>query len=98
LPQVLHVRLIGSVELRANHLQVFDKLDKKDALARIAREDGGRWRYLKRYFGKDIDDPLLYHMVINTDWVTLRQAAATVAELALTRRAPGAAMPAKEAA
>ena len=75
-------------------MQVFDKLDKKDALARIAREDGGRWRYLKRYFGKDIDDPLLYHMVINTDWVTLRQAAATVAELALTRRAPGAAMPA----
>jgi cytidylate kinase len=98
LPQVLHVRLVGSVELRANHLQVFDKLSKKEALARIAREDGGRWRYLKRYFGKDIDDPLLYHVVVNTDWVTLRQAATMVGDLALNRRAPGSAMPAKAAA
>ena len=47
LPQALHVRLIGSVELRLNHLQVFDKLSRKDALARIEREDGGRARYLK---------------------------------------------------
>jgi cytidylate kinase len=88
LPQVLHVRLIGSVELRVNHLQVFDKLNKKEALARIEREDGGRARYLKRYFNRDIDDPLCYHVVINTDWVTLRQAAAMVGDLALNRRAP----------
>jgi cytidylate kinase len=93
LPQVLHVRLVGSVELRANHLQVFDKLSRKEALARIEREDGGRGRYLKRYFGKHIDDPLHYHLVINTDWVTLRQAAAIVGELALTRHAPGSATP-----
>jgi cytidylate kinase len=89
LPQVLHVRLIGSVELRLNHLQVFDKLSRKEALARIEREDGGRGRYLKRYFGKIIDDPLLYHLVINTDWVTLRQAASMVGDLALNRRAAG---------
>ncbi len=98
LPQVLHVRLVGSMELRLNHLQVFDKLNRKDALARIEREDGGRGRYLKRYFGKNIDDPLQYHLVINTDWVTLRQAAAMVCELALNRHAPGSAMPAKAAA
>jgi cytidylate kinase len=86
------------MELRLNHLQVFDKLNRKEALARIEREDGGRGRYLKRYFGKDINDPLQYHLVINTDWVTLRQAAAMVCELALNRHAPGSAMPAKAAA
>ena len=98
LPQVLHVRLVGSVELRVNHLQVFDKLNRKDALARIEREDGGRGRYVKRYFGKNIDDPLLYHLVINTDWVTLRQAAAMAGDLALNRHAPGSTVPAKAAA
>ena len=47
LPQVLHVRLVGSLEQRVAHLQVFDKLNKKEALARIKREDGGRRRYLE---------------------------------------------------
>jgi cytidylate kinase len=98
LPQVLHVRLVGSMELRLNHMLVFDKLNRKDALARIEREDGGRGRYLKRYFGKDINDPLQYHLVINTDWVTLRQAAAMVGELALNRNAARSTTPAKVAA
>jgi cytidylate kinase len=93
LPWALHVRLIGSVQRCVAHMQTFDKLNEKDALARIEREDGGRRRYLKRYFGKDIDDPLQYHLVINTDWVTLRQAAAMVGDLALNRSAAGSATP-----
>jgi cytidylate kinase len=83
LPGMLHVRLVGSLENRVAHLRRFDHLDREDALRRIRREDGGRRRYLKRYFGKDIDDPLLYHFVINTDWVGLEDAAKTVGGFAL---------------
>jgi cytidylate kinase len=83
LPQVLHVRLLGSLEQRLAHMQNFDKLNRKDALNRIEREDGGRRRYLKKYFGKDIDDPLLYHLVINTDLLSLHEAALMVGRLAL---------------
>jgi cytidylate kinase len=97
-PHAVHVRLVGSVPQRAAHLQVFDKLSKKDALARIEREDGGRRRYLKWHFGKDIDDPMNYHMVINTDWVTLHQAAVAVGGLALSRQLPRSATPASETA
>ena len=32
-------------------------------------------RYVKKYFGKDIDDPLLYHLVINTDLVSYGESA-----------------------
>ncbi len=98
LPRVLHVRLIGSVEQRVAHMKVFDNLNRKDALARIKREDGGRRRFLKRYFHKDIADPLQYHLVINTDLVTLRQAAAMVGDLALNRNAAESAATAKAAA
>jgi hypothetical protein len=98
LPRVLHVRLVGSVAQRVTHMKTFDKLNEKDALARIAREDTGRSRYLKRYFGKDIDDPLLYHLIINTDCTTLREAAEIVGGLALHRGAPGVAAPVKAAA
>ncbi len=71
LPGVLHVRLIGSLKQRVAHMQQFDKINEKEALARIDREDGGRARYLKRYFRADLTDPLHYHVVINVDYVAL---------------------------
>jgi hypothetical protein len=82
LPGALHVRLIGSVEQRIARQRQFDHLDRKDALKRIKQEDGGRRRYIKKYFGKDVDDPLLYHFVINSDWVALEDAARTVGTFA----------------
>jgi cytidylate kinase len=85
---MVHVRLVGSVERRVAHMRKFDHLNRKDALDRIKREDGGRRRYLKRYFGKDIDNPLLYHFVINTDWVALEDAAELVATFAESHAAP----------
>jgi hypothetical protein len=86
LPGMLHLRLVGSLESRVAHFQRFDHLDRKDALARIRREDGGRRRYFKEYFRKDIDDPLLYHFVINTGWVSVQDAAQTIAAYALSHR------------
>ena len=83
LPGMLHVRLIGSLEQRVDHLRRFDHLDRKGALERIKREDGGRSRYVKEYFHKDVDDPLSYHFIINTDWVALKDAAKMVGAYAL---------------
>jgi hypothetical protein len=91
LPGMLHIRLVGSLETRIAHHARFDHLDRKEALQRIEREDGGRRRYLKEYFRKDVDDPLLYHFVINTDWVALEDAAKTVAAYALSHTPPRAA-------
>jgi len=88
LPGMLHVRLIGSLEHRIARFRQFDHLDRPDALKRIRREDGGRRRYVKEYFRKDVEDPLLYHFVINTDWVSLEAAAKTVATFALDPEAP----------
>ncbi|HEY3856263.1 MAG TPA: cytidylate kinase-like family protein [Verrucomicrobiae bacterium] len=87
LPGVLHVRLIGSLKQRVAHMQQFDKITEREALARIKREDGGRARYLRRYFRADIADPLHYHLVINTDCIALAAAAELVGGLAL--RPPG---------
>ena len=83
LPGMLHVRLVASVEHRLALMRQFDHLDRAEALKRIRREDGGRRRYIKEYFGKDVDDPLLYHFVINTGWVPVEAAARTMAAFAL---------------
>ena len=80
---VFHVRLVGSLESRIGHVQETRGVGRKEALAQIRREDRGRRRYLKKYFGKDIDDPLSYHLVINTDLVPYESAARLIGETAL---------------
>lgn len=80
LPYVFHVRLVGSLEHRVHNVQESEGLSAKAALDLVNRQDLGRQRYLKKYFNRDIDDPLLYHMVINTDWVRYDEAARIIAE------------------
>jgi cytidylate kinase len=40
---------------------------------------------LKRYFKTDLDDPLLYHIVINTDLISYDDAAQIIANAMLKR-------------
>lgn len=85
---VFHVRLVGSMEKRIEYTQQSKQLDKSAALAFIRAEDRGRRRYLKEYFHKDIDDPLLYHVVINTDLVGYEAAAMFIANAMQARPMP----------
>jgi cytidylate kinase len=80
-----HVRLVGSLEKRLAHVQQVTGLDGNAALDYIRKEDRGRQRYLKKYFEADLDNPLLYHLVINTDLVSYDRAAAMITDGALDR-------------
>jgi len=83
LPNVFHVRLVGSLERRVAHLQETRGLSREDALTLIRQEDRGRRRYLKKYFGKDHDDPVLYDMAVNTDALSYEHSARLIADAAL---------------
>jgi hypothetical protein len=80
LDYVFHVRLVGSLEKRVKCMQEIEHLSADAALAMVRRDDLGRARFLKKYFKKDINDPLLYHLVINTDLVTYDAAARIIAD------------------
>jgi cytidylate kinase len=93
LDYVFHVRLVGSVEKRVHYLEGYTQLDHKAALALAHREDLGRRRYLRKYFDCDIDDPLLYNLVINTDIVPYSKAANLIAQAVTPVRAATEALP-----
>jgi cytidylate kinase len=80
---VFHVRLVGSLDKRLEHVQEFYKMRSKAALGFIRQEDRGRRRYLKKYFNREIEDPLLYHLVINTDLVPYEIAARMIGDAVL---------------
>ena len=80
LDNVFHVRLVGSPERRVERIMRRHELNRKAALSFIVREDKGRARYLKKHFGEEIDNPLLYHLTINTDRLDCPEAARLIAE------------------
>jgi len=80
LKNTFHVRLIASLEKRIEHIKVLMDMNGKEALAHIKKEDENRKKYLKSYFHVDPDDPLLYHMTVNTDLLTHKGTAYLIAE------------------
>lgn len=80
LKNTFHVRLIASLEKRVEHIKTLMNLSEEEALNYIKKEDEKRKKYLKSYFHADADDPLLYHMTVNTDLLTHKGAAYLIAE------------------
>ncbi len=75
LPAGFHVKLISSLAKRLKHIQEYYQMKKDKAGEFLTREDQGRKEYIKKHFDRNIDDPLLYDLVINTDRVSYDRAA-----------------------
>jgi len=67
---VFHVRLIGSLERRTARVQKRKALTPEEAARFIRQNDRGQGRYVEAHFHRRIEDPLHYHLVINTDLIS----------------------------
>ncbi|NUN93654.1 MAG: cytidylate kinase-like family protein [Verrucomicrobiae bacterium] len=81
----VHVRLVGSFEKRVERVMALHRLSRKAAAALIKKCDAGRRAFVKKFHGVDVADPLLYHLVINTDRVPIPEAARLIGDLVLSR-------------
>jgi len=86
-PAGVHVRVVGSREIRVHRIMEYLKLDPKAAQRFVDQTDRGRRRYVKDHFEQDIEDPLLYHVMVNTDFVPLDEATRLVGDLVVEKRA-----------
>jgi len=82
LPGVLRVRLIAPIGTRVQKLMESDEMDATAAKQYIRHVDGVRARWVRMMYGKDIEDPLLYTMVINLKTLSVPSACAIVARAA----------------
>lgn len=87
LKNTFHVRLVAPLEKRIQHIEVVYSLNRKDAIEYIKKEDLARKHYIRSYFNQRVDDPLLYHMVINTAQIPYKKAARMIG-LAVLERFP----------
>ena len=83
-PHVLHVRLVAPLEQRIENVRQARNVSFAEARSFCLHEDLGRERYVHKYFRTDINDPLHYHLVINTGLCGYDHAAQLIAEALLS--------------
>ncbi len=81
LPEARHVRVVGTLEQRAGRITAMSGLSLDEARDRARKVDRARMRFIGHYFHRDIRDPHGYDMIVNTDRLSIREAARMVAEL-----------------
>lgn len=63
----IHVRLVGSEARRIQQMVDVHGMTEAGAKKFIKEEDSARRRFIKQHFGQDIDNPMRYDLIINTD-------------------------------
>jgi cytidylate kinase len=81
-PDHLRVLVTGSPGARAARVGESLGLDGKQAERAIKDSDAARRDYLKRFYGVDEESPIQYDLVVNTDVISVDQAAQLIAQAA----------------
>ncbi len=67
-PGCLHLRIVAETDYRLDRLgrlEAYAANDRKQLLKLIRRKDDYRSDFTRKHFQRDINDPTLYHLVIN---------------------------------
>jgi hypothetical protein len=81
-----HVRLIAPLEQRIAHIQEVLNMGRKDAELFVKKDDAAKKSFAFSQFRQNIENPLFYHLVINTGMVSFSEAARMI-EKAVMKRA-----------
>ena len=83
LPHVFSVRLVAPLQERVRQVEQYYRVKPAKAAQMVQDLDEGRRRYVRQYFRTDIDDPLQYHLTINTARTGFEKAARVIANLVM---------------
>jgi len=81
-PQVLRVLVTASPTTRARRIGDAKGIDDTGAMREVQREDAARRDYLRRFHEIDEELPTQYDLVVNTDVLSVEQAARVVVQAA----------------
>lgn len=75
LKHMVHIRLVAPVEQRITHCMEFYHFNRQESEKFVHEKDAARTRYVRKYFHVAIDNPLHYHLTINTGAVGMKTSA-----------------------
>ncbi len=83
--QGIHFRVIAAKPRRVENLIKFQGFSQEEAEKEIERLDKERAGFVRNNFGRNIDDPAVYDLVINTTYLDIKEAL-RIAEIAISSK------------
>jgi cytidylate kinase len=71
---VINILVVRPLSERVRAVALDKNISYDDALKVVEKEDARKKDFVAQYFDKDYLNPLFYHLIINSGWVTLEQA------------------------
>lgn len=68
---VCHLSLVADQADRVRQVMTWNHVENREAARRCSETDAERAAYVRRFYGRDIRDPLLYDAVLNTSLLGL---------------------------
>lgn len=81
MPLGVHVRLVAGRDTRVKNMMQLLEADEATARKAVRDQDRDRRRLVNDFFGKDIDDPSLYDIVLNMDRISSEEGAELIAQM-----------------
>ena len=82
----IHIRLVASKEYKLKYVRDFFKISRMKSLKFMEKEEKIRKDYVKKTFRKNIEDPLLYSIVFNMDFVSSEDAVNIIGDQVMQMR------------
>ena len=76
---VLHVRIVAPLDFRVEYLMMDRGVTRDEALRTIEDSDRAQSEFLQRFYGIDGNDPVNYHIVLNTANINIEMAVKAIA-------------------
>lgn len=77
-----HIRVVAPCEVRVRNLVARERLGERDARREVERADHERSTWVRQVFGRSVDDPLGYDLVVNHLSISMEAATSLVAAAA----------------
>lgn len=85
LTNAFHLRLIAPLENRIEHTMKKRGINKLEAIKLLEKETEARKKFVRSYFHREIDDPSLYNLILNTARFTVTEAADVIADAVIKK-------------
>jgi cytidylate kinase len=70
-PQIINIRIVAPFEDRVERLALNEKVSQDQAITQICAHDQQQEAYIREFYGPDCTNPALYHLVVNTSYISL---------------------------
>ncbi len=84
-PMALHILTVAPPKVRLKRVMENFRLNQEDAKREMDRFDKSSREFIKRYFKAELDDPVHYDMVVNTERFSFQAAASLIGDAALAK-------------